>query len=204
MLPNYSNKHHKSDALQAEETFGLHRFERFLSWKRLVETIAHLKQFARDFHEKTIACIDYKNVDSHSDGERFIIQTVQREIYSKELTCLKRNIPLPKDSSIVNLRSFIDENGLLRVGGRLNRGELTVSEKNPLIIPGHNHIATLLVWYYHEKVKHQGRHFTEGVIRSAGYWITGGKKLISSLIYKCVNSEENRNIKKCLIFLLIV
>ena len=69
---------------------------------------------------------------------------------------------------------------------------MTVSEKNPLIIPGHNHIATLLVWYYHENVKHQGRHFTEGVIRSAGYWITGGKKLISSLIYKCVKCRKLR------------
>ena len=48
------------------------------------------------------------------------------------------------------------------------------------------------MWYYHENVKHQGRHFTEGVIRSAGYWITGGKKLISSLIYKCVKCRKLR------------
>ena len=32
-----------------KETFGLDRFERFSSWKRLVETIAHLKQFVRHF-----------------------------------------------------------------------------------------------------------------------------------------------------------
>ncbi|XP_041366820.1 uncharacterized protein LOC121381553 [Gigantopelta aegis] len=187
-------------ATTVKETFGLHRFERFSSWKRLLETIAHLKQIARNLHEKKVTNLNYKNVNSYAEGEQFIIRTVQKEIYSRELNCLKRNEPLPKVSSIVNLCPFIDESGLLRVGGRLNRAELTVGERNPLIIPGHGHIATLLVWHFHEAVKHQGHHFTEGAVRSAGYWITGGKKLISPLIYKCVKCRKLR----CLIFPLII
>ena len=33
---------------------------------------------------------------------------------------------------------------------------------------------------------HQGRHITEGKIRRAGLWITGLKRLVYSVISKCV------------------
>jgi hypothetical protein len=35
-------------------------------------------------------------------------------------------------------------------------------------------------------VRHQGRHITEGKVRSAGLWITGLKRLVCSVISKCV------------------
>lgn len=46
--------------------------------------------------------------------------------------------------------------------------------------------------HYHERVAHQGRHITEGAIRSAGLWILGGKRLVTSVIYKCVTCRRLR------------
>lgn len=37
----------------------------------------------------------------------------------------------------------------------------------------------------HFQVKHQGRLFTEGALLTAGYWILGGKRTISSYIHTC-------------------
>lgn len=54
------------------------------------------------------------------------------------------------------------------------------------------HIATLLVRHYHEQVAHQGCHFTEGAVRSAGLWLTGGKRLVSGIIHKCVICKKLR------------
>jgi hypothetical protein len=68
----------------------------------------------------------------------------------------------------------------------LEHSKETLEITKPIIVPGNSHIATLLVRHYHEKVKHQGRHITEGAIKSAGYWITSGKRLTSSVIHKCV------------------
>lgn len=39
---------------------------------------------------------------------------------------------------------------------------------------------------------HQGRHFTEGALRSAGLWLIGGKKLVSTVIPKCVTCKRLR------------
>ena len=69
---------------------------------------------------------------------------------------------------------YLDADGRLRVG-------IPEHEKHPILVPGRHHIAILLVRHYHDPTHHQGRHITEGAIRSVGIWITGGKYLISSI-----------------------
>ena len=86
-----------------------------------------------------------------------------------------------------------DEDGLLRGRGRISSApDLSREEKHPLIVPRTHHIATLLVRFYHEQVVHQGRHITEGAVRAAGYWIIGGKHLVSSVIHRCVTCRKLR------------
>jgi Family of unknown function (DUF5641) len=41
-------------------------------------------------------------------------------------------------------------------------------------------------------MKHQGRHFTEGALRSAGFWIVGAKRLVASLIGRCFTCRRLR------------
>ena len=41
-------------------------------------------------------------------------------------------------------------------------------------------------------MQHQGRLFTEGAISSAGYWITGGRRLVSSRMYNGVTCRKLR------------
>lgn len=87
---------------------------------------------------------------------------------------------------------FIDKEGVVRVGGRINKAEIPSNQRNPLILPAGHHISTLLVQHHHDAVKHQGRHFTAGAVRAAGLWIIGGKRLISSVIHKCVKCRKLR------------
>ena len=91
---------------------------------------------------------------------------------------------------------MLDEEGFLRVGGRLRHIKVefddTRSVTHPIIIPKKHHVALLLVRHYHAKVHHQGRNITEGAIRSAGYWVIGGKRTISSVIQSCVTCRKLR------------
>lgn len=121
-----------------------------------------------------------------------IVRTVQMEVFSEEISCLKQKKPIQRNSSIISLNPVLDEHGLLRVGGRLDKAYIPRIEKHPLIIPRNHHIALLLILHYHEKTKHQGRHFTEGTIRAAGIWIVGSKRLISSVIHKCIRCRKLR------------
>ena len=79
---------------------------------------------------------------------------------------------------------------------------MSLGEKNHILIPVSHAIAKLLVSFYHELVKHQGhqgRHITEGKVRSAGLWITGLNRLVYSVISKrvlCRRFRGNINTQK--------
>ncbi|XP_074485799.1 uncharacterized protein LOC141764441 [Sebastes fasciatus] len=127
-----------------------------------------------------------------SQAKTGIIRCVQQEVYKEELKCLINEKEVSHRSPLEKLDPFIDEEGLMRVGGRLQSADLSELEKHPLIIPANHHVATLLVRHYHNQVAHQGRQFTEGALRTAGLWVVGGKRLISSVVHKCVTCRKLR------------
>ena len=114
------------------------------------------------------------------------VRTQKLSSFEKEIENLKVQKPIQRDSAILKLDPFIDNEGVLRVGGLLKHSNVSLGENNPILIHGSHAIAKLLVFYYHELIRHQGRHITEGKIRSAGFWITGLKRPVYSIISKCV------------------
>lgn len=92
------------------------------------------------------------------------------------------------------LSLFIDEDGLLRIGGHLTNVDLPRDKRHPVILPKTHHITTLIVRHYHEDIYHQGCHLTEGAVRSAGVWIVGGKRLVSSVLHSYVTCKTERDV----------
>ncbi|XP_061185158.1 uncharacterized protein LOC133193208 [Saccostrea echinata] len=175
--------------MSTKPTLGTSRFSRFGSWLSLVRAITFIKERLRK---------EARRVDktSRRESEMLIIKEIQHQFYQKELSALHAGRPLPKDSTILTLSPYLD-GGLLRVVGRIKLSDLPVREKTPILIPGKSHIARLLVRHHHKKIYHQGRHLTEGAIRSEGLWISGGKRLVSSIIHHCVTCRKMRGKPLC-------
>ncbi|KAL4009046.1 hypothetical protein ACER0C_002898 [Sarotherodon galilaeus] len=183
----------------AEPQLGSERFKKYSNWTTLCRVIARLIHVVTSFAQKTSGQRGWKsfsetpNVQELTQAKVVIIRAVQQEAYKGTLENVKEG---KKDSGIFDalkkLNPVVDKDSLLRVGGRLSAADLTENEKHPLIIPSTSHIAMLIVTHYHEQVAHQGRHITEGAIRGAGCWIIGGKRLVSSVIHKCVTCRKLR------------
>ena len=184
----------------SSKQLGSQRFAKFSSWKSLKYAIARLVHIARLFNtaqKDTDPCKSWHHcksisVEETSQASAVIIRTVQEEVYFQEIKHIQKQEKLLKSSPLHNLDPFIDTHGLLRVGGRLHHSSLDQEEKNPLIIPGKHHVATLIIRQCHEQIHHQGRHFTEGAVRTAGFWIVGGKRRVSSIIHQCVTCRRLR------------
>ena len=183
----------------SEITLGTQRFQKFSSWKILVEAMSVLQYMAQSFAAPTVSCPGWhkcskaKSINSRQAAELFIMKEV-RESFSQEIECLTVGRELPRNSPIRALSPVLDNDDLLRVGGRLNKvkGSLPTQEINPLILPKAHYVSQLLIHHCHESVKHQGRYFTEGALRSSGYWISGANRMIASLIRKCVTWRKLR------------
>ena len=179
----------------------LERFEKFSTWKSLTSALSTLRHVAAA-HGKS------QNVPNTCHGwhqceeagklfkratEEFLIRHIQHQAFPRECAALGSGKDIPRDSSILSLSPYLDDMGLLRVGGRLNnlRESLGISSVNPVMVPK-GHVALLLARFFHEKTSHQGRGLTEGMIRSNGYWIVGAKRLIMRVIYDCVMCRKLR------------
>ncbi|KAI4884818.1 hypothetical protein NFI96_007752, partial [Prochilodus magdalenae] len=170
------------------------RLQKFSDWKRLVKAIARLKHCARHAKGLEEKSTESTTLAERNDAELFIIRIVQEEVFSDEIKSLKqkKEVNLNQSTKLFKLNPFIDDNGILRVGGRLHQAALHPHVKHPAILPKGHHVSRLLIKYYHEKVHHQGRGMTINEIRSNGIWILGCSSEVSSLIYKCVKCRKFR------------
>ena len=103
-----------------------------------------------------------------------------------------RNMSMKKTSSLFRLNPFLDENGVLRVGGRIKHAMVSFDVKHPIILPSKNHVSELIVRHHHERINHQGRGMTLNDLHSHGYWIVGGSSVVATYISKCVTCHKLR------------
>ena len=120
----------------------------------------------------------------------FIIKLVQNTSFVKEIDYLVRKKVL-KNSPLLSLCPFLDNSGMLRVGGRLRNANLPQTVKFPLILPKNHPVTRLLVNYYHLKYLHGGVQLINSAIKQT-YWIIGAKSLILTEIRKCVTCARFR------------
>lgn len=80
-----------------------------------------------------------------ANTEKIIIKVVQVEAFNAELKCLEDKLSVPKNSQLLRLDPFIDEEGILRVGGRIHMAALPENEKHPVILPQNYHLTKLFV-----------------------------------------------------------
>lgn len=90
-----------------------------------------------------------------------------------------------KRSPLYFLRPFLDENELIRVGGRLKNAPIAFDTKHPYVISGKSQLAKLIIDQTHKRTLHGGPLLMLNVIR-ASYWITNVKSLVKLHVRKCI------------------
>jgi hypothetical protein len=90
---------------------------------------------------------------------------MQREAFSAEIQCLQRGNALPPRSSILCLNPFIDEAGILRVGGRLENANIQVDRKHPMLLPKSHRLAELVITNEHLNTLHGGPQLILSTVR---------------------------------------
>ncbi|XP_060878541.1 uncharacterized protein LOC132950927 [Metopolophium dirhodum] len=72
---------------------------------------------------------EHITVQKYNQGVYFWIRITQHSVFSDEVKRLKSLKPIAKNSVLASLDTFIDDTGLLRVGGRLRHAEISYGQK---------------------------------------------------------------------------
>ena len=198
-------------AVKEEPISLLQRLEYFSDWLRakramavcrrylyaLLERVRSRKVQPQDANKIAIQKSQTVDIAELKSAEREIIRQVQGDSFKKEIKTLvsltstnemqrdearKRNKEIKQASMLYHLDPFLDREGILRVGGRIQQASLEEDIKNPVMLPKKGRVTELLIKDFHEKAHHQVRGFTLNEIRSNGYWIIGCSGAVSSFI----------------------
>ena len=122
-------------------------------------------------------------------AEATILKFIQIQEFPEEISCLstiQENETLRiKTSSSLKKLSPVLVDGILRVGGRLERASLEYEEKHPAILPKRGQVTDLIVRHFHEVEGHSGANHVLTRIRMK-YWIVNGLAAVRRIIGKCI------------------
>ena len=91
-----------------------------------------------------------------------------------------------RSSSLYKLATFLDDRGIIRVGGRLTRAQHLEGQCHPIILPYRHNVTELIIPHYHKLVHHQGRQPSLNSIHQYGFWIVHGRSAVDHVIRHCV------------------
>ena len=86
-------------------------------------------------------------------------------------------------------------NGVLRVGGRLERAPVDYGNKHPVILPNNSHLIDLFIQEHHLEVGHLGVGHIRTSLRQH-YWIVKESSAVHRVIGSCILCEK-RNASAC-------
>ncbi|XP_036148390.1 uncharacterized protein LOC118647475 [Monomorium pharaonis] len=141
--------------------------ERYSSYSRSCRVVAYCLRFRPKNTYKGL--LSPKEIN---EAEIQIIRLLQASQFPNEFKKLNNN--QSHLSRFANLNPFIDKNGLLRVGGRLQTSELTYSQKHPILLPSRNRITDQIIREIHERYYHTGIQTTLYTLRQR-FWLLDGR-----------------------------
>ena len=163
--------------------------ERVSSWSRMIRIVATMLEFCKRCQTNKSDRKMFKlSAENIQNATKRILVSVQQTYFRTELDLYSKRCTdkiTKKNNTIYRLDPYI-EDGLLRVGGRLNKSSLSDDLKNPVILPKNSKIAQRITEFYHKKVQHSGRTSTLNEVRQNGFWLINANYIVRQVIDRCV------------------
>ena len=163
--------------------------ERFSSWTKLTRVVSWVRRYItnfaathspkpRDLITGELSC------EEIAMAETVMLKRVQEDSFVDELRTLQAGGTLPTRNKISPLSPFIDEVGVLRVGGRIENANVPHNAKHQLILPKDHPVTKLLIIHEHRSNAHVGREHVLASLRER-YWVVNGRSAVKAVLRKC-------------------
>ncbi|XP_066956301.1 uncharacterized protein [Macrobrachium rosenbergii] len=171
-------------AARVESDLPLFEFSRWSSFPKALNIVGWVLRFVGNCKASSLKAGGPLTYGELMKAKVKLLYCAQREAFAKEINALALSQPLPKGSPLVKLDPYLDEEGLLRIKGRLENAELSFESKHPIIVPG-TYIALLLVHFQHGLLKHAGVAVLVSTLRN-NYWIIRLRQIAKRVCRECV------------------
>ena len=163
----------------------IEKFSNFLTLLRV--TVFVMRVFDKNMRhkDKFVRSTDYEK------AILFLCKYVQAKHFEEEILALQKSRPISAKSKLCALAPFLDESGVVRVGGRLSHSDFDYDTKHPIILPDSTFLRSLIM-FVHQKHKHMGAEWTLFNLRRQ-FWILKGRRTVKSVIKNCTICQRHNN-----------
>lgn len=165
---------------------GMPLVERFSSLQRLLHTTAYVRRW-RPGSAPLRATGTVLSAES-LEALKFHLKETQWNHFRIEMTKLIAKESITPTSNLGPLNPFLDEDGLLRVGGRLTEADLPFDQQHPYLLPKKSHLGDLLVHAAHKTTVHGGIREMLQHLRQR-FWILQGRGVVKAYRNRCVRCK---------------
>lgn len=158
----------------------------YSSFVRLVRATVWISRFiAWLASKKSINFLSYLSFPELQRAERALLRHSQQVWYPTVFDLLSRDKCLPDRHKLSSLSPYVDEHGLLRVGGRLQGANLSQAQTHPLILSQKSSIVQLMVRDTHLSLLHAGPSAMMATLAPTHH-IQGLNRLLRRMSRECV------------------
>ncbi|XP_018360522.1 PREDICTED: uncharacterized protein LOC108759538 [Trachymyrmex cornetzi] len=155
---------------------NLEMFKKYSSFSKLLRIIAYCLRWRPNNKWSGTLC-----ATEISETEIRFLKMLQATRFANEIKTVNGKKELPGKNRLLSLSPFADENGLLRVGGRLQKSQLTFTQKHPILLPSQHWLTDRIIRETHERYYHAGIQLTLYFLRQR-FWILDGKNQVRKIV----------------------
>lgn len=163
---------------------------RFSSINKLVRVRAYVKRFVHNTTESPDKHImgGLKSWELE-EAEKEIIVDEQKRNFKTEYKALLKAKALDQSSKLRELNPQLDQDGMMRVAGRIREHpHMPWAMQCPIILPKQSHVTDLLIRREHEQNHMMGTNYLMGRLKEK-YWIQSARSQIKSVTSKCMRCK---------------
>ena len=123
-------------------------------------------------------------------AELYWVKFAKRDRFGAEIESLSKNRPIARGSRIASRDPQLTD-GVLRVGGSIDKAELPWETKHSIVLDHPHDITRLIVIHYHRRVIQAGVEHVFNHIREK-FWILHGRSKVKNCATKCPLCHRRR------------
>ncbi|XP_015377915.1 PREDICTED: uncharacterized protein LOC107172149 [Diuraphis noxia] len=161
--------------------------KKYSNWITLLRITALVQRFlhnCRSSISHTERRFGFISLEEMNQAKVFWASRSQAESFPNETSSLKAGRLVHRSSCLRALSPFIDDQGLIRVGGRLNNAEVPYNTRHPVVLSSKSSITKLIFQYEHRRLMHIGPQALLAHI-SCNYWIVRGRIIARKTVSNC-------------------
>lgn len=175
--------------IQEEPDYSI--FEKYSSFRKLTRIIAFCLRFVNNCKPTNTRKTGAVTSHELQLATKKLIKLAQQQIFSKEISLLSGASAQHYKGKLQGLHPFIDNEGILRVGGRLHGSQLGYETKHPAILTAKHILSTIIFQDMHIELLHSGPQMLLFTARER-YWVIGGGNLAKKIVRSCVRCFKTR------------